>query len=141
MLATLPHTEFLPKPSILKVTEYLRLADVPYEIDKRLVRGLDYYTRTAWESDRLGSGSLPAGTLRSISRGAWQSLRQSVLPPDRTYNSNERLQESESRHQGAFIQTGNRAFQPEAFRLSKTAEIGLSADTIISRSFKSNETG
>ncbi len=40
-----------------KVCEYLEAAAVPYIIDKRLVRGLDYYTRTAWEikSDKLGS--------------------------------------------------------------------------------------
>lgn len=37
--------------------EYLDIIEIPYELDKRLVRGLDYYTRTAWEirSDKLGS--------------------------------------------------------------------------------------
>ena len=40
-----------------KVINYLEMAGVPFEIDKRLVRGLDYYTRTAWEikSAKLGS--------------------------------------------------------------------------------------
>ena len=40
-----------------KVKEYLDMAGVPYQLDKRLVRGLDYYTRTAWEikSAKLGS--------------------------------------------------------------------------------------
>jgi histidyl-tRNA synthetase len=28
---------------------YLRAADVPFEVDHRLVRGLDYYTRAVWE--------------------------------------------------------------------------------------------
>ena len=31
------------------VQEYLRGYDVAFELDERLVRGLDYYTRTAWE--------------------------------------------------------------------------------------------
>jgi len=39
------------------VCELLDLTGISYELDKRLVRGLDYYTRTAWEikSDKLGS--------------------------------------------------------------------------------------
>ncbi len=31
------------------VEGYLRAMDVPYRLEKSLVRGLDYYTRTAWE--------------------------------------------------------------------------------------------
>ena len=32
-----------------KLREYLSAMDIPYEIDNRLVRGLDYYTRTVFE--------------------------------------------------------------------------------------------
>jgi histidyl-tRNA synthetase len=40
-----------------KVQDHLRIWDIPFQVDKKLVRGLDYYTRTAWEvkSDKLGS--------------------------------------------------------------------------------------
>jgi histidyl-tRNA synthetase len=40
-----------------RVQEHLDDVAIPYKLDKRLVRGLDYYTRTAWEirSDKLGS--------------------------------------------------------------------------------------
>ena len=40
-----------------QVIKYLELIKIPYIIDKRLVRGLDYYTRTAWEikSKKLGA--------------------------------------------------------------------------------------
>ena len=32
-----------------KVKTYLTAADIPFEVDSRLVRGLDYYTKTAFE--------------------------------------------------------------------------------------------
>ncbi len=40
-----------------KVKEYLEISNIEYKIDKMLVRGLDYYTRTVFEikSDSLGS--------------------------------------------------------------------------------------
>lgn len=46
-----------------KVREYLDLSDVAYEVDPHLVRGLDYYTRTAFEltSPDLGSQDALAG--------------------------------------------------------------------------------
>ena len=42
-----------------QVRELLDLAEVPYEVDPTLVRGLDYYTRTVFEftSDALGAQS------------------------------------------------------------------------------------
>lgn len=42
---------------LAKVREYLKVLEVPYEINRRIVRGLDYYTRTTFEliSDRLGA--------------------------------------------------------------------------------------
>ncbi len=40
-----------------KVRRYLDQLNIPYELDSRLVRGLDYYTETAFEliSDQIGS--------------------------------------------------------------------------------------
>ena len=45
------------------VRELLDRADVPYEVDPTLVRGMDYYTRTVFEftSDALGAQSGVAG--------------------------------------------------------------------------------
>ena len=45
------------------VCEFLELAGIPFELNKRLVRGLDYYTRTAWEivSGKLGSQDSVSG--------------------------------------------------------------------------------
>jgi len=46
-----------------RLQELLRLEGVEYEIDKNLVRGLDYYTKTAFEfvSDALGAQNAVAG--------------------------------------------------------------------------------
>ena len=37
--------------------QYLKAMDIPYQIDHRLVRGLDYYTRTVFEIQPRGGGS------------------------------------------------------------------------------------
>ncbi len=46
-----------------QVKEMLTAADIPYEIDPRLVRGLDYYTRTAFEiqAGTIGAQSAVCG--------------------------------------------------------------------------------
>jgi len=46
-----------------RVKELLTLMGIPFTVDPRLVRGLDYYTKTAFEltSDELGSQSALAG--------------------------------------------------------------------------------
>lgn len=43
-----------------KVQEYLTALGVPFELDPRLVRGLDYYTKTAFEVVHTGLGSQDA---------------------------------------------------------------------------------
>jgi histidyl-tRNA synthetase len=128
-----------------KVTEYLKIADVPYQIDKRLVRGLDYYTRTAWEikSDRLGSQD-------SLSGGGRYDLLMEELggPPTPAIGfaaGIERIimampkDENESYRPGAFIVAANKAFETEAFKLARRfRDLGLSADIdYLGRSFKS----
>ena len=52
-----------PAAHFQKVRDYLGLMEVPYEVDPHLVRGLDYYTRTAFEltSPDLGSQDALAG--------------------------------------------------------------------------------
>ena len=40
-----------------KLREYLSAMDIPYEIDHRLVRGLDYYTRTVFEIQPVEAGA------------------------------------------------------------------------------------
>lgn len=46
-----------------KVKEYLELADIKYKVDPKIVRGLDYYTKTAFEfiSNEIGSQSTVCG--------------------------------------------------------------------------------
>ncbi|GGJ32633.1 histidine--tRNA ligase [Deinococcus roseus] len=43
-----------------KVCEYLTVWEVPYTIDPSIVRGLDYYRRTAWEIHHEGVGAKSA---------------------------------------------------------------------------------
>ncbi|WAH38497.1 histidine--tRNA ligase [Alicyclobacillus dauci] len=43
------------------VQEYLRAMDVPFVLQKDLVRGLDYYTRTAWEVTSPGFTTIAGG--------------------------------------------------------------------------------
>ncbi len=51
------HSDFL------KLQELLKKAQIPFEVDKNLVRGLDYYTKTAFEfvSNALGAQNAVAG--------------------------------------------------------------------------------
>lgn len=46
-----------------KVKEYLDIAEVEYKVDPKIVRGLDYYTKTAFEfvSNEIGSQSTVCG--------------------------------------------------------------------------------
>jgi len=128
-----------------KVTEYLKIAEVPYQIDKRLVRGLDYYTRTAWEikSDRLGSqDSLSGGGRYDL---LVEELGGQPTPAIGFAAGIERIimampkEENEGYRPGAFIVAANKAFETEAFKLARIfRELGLSADIdYLGRSFKS----
>jgi histidyl-tRNA synthetase len=55
----LDHLNVEDREHFVQVRELLDVAEVPYEIDPKLVRGLDYYTRTVFEftSDALGAQS------------------------------------------------------------------------------------
>lgn len=63
-----------------KVKEYLELADIKYVVDERLVRGLDYYTKTAFEIivKEIGAQSAICGGGRYD--GLVQSLGGSPTP-------------------------------------------------------------
>ena len=39
------------------VKSYLEMVDIPYELNKKMVRGLDYYTKTAFEVSAGGEGA------------------------------------------------------------------------------------
>ncbi len=62
------------------VKEYLRLANIEYEIDSRIVRGLDYYTRTVFEFVASGIGA--QGTVCAGGRydGLIQQLGGNAVP-------------------------------------------------------------
>jgi histidyl-tRNA synthetase len=130
-----------------KVIGFLQMADVPFRIDKRLVRGLDYYTRTAWEikSDRLGSQN-------SLSGGGRYDLLVEELggPPtpgigfaagiERIIMAMPKVgDEDQAQKPGAFIVTANKVFGTEAFKLSQRfREVGIPADIdYLGRSLKS----
>jgi histidyl-tRNA synthetase len=129
-----------------KVTKFLEKADVPYQIDKRLVRGLDYYTRTAWEikSNKLGSQD-------SLSGGGRYDLLVEQLGGQPTPGIGfaagiERIimaigekQDFDGEHRpGVFIVAASDSYRVEAFRLAnRLRKIGISADIdYLSRSMK-----
>jgi histidyl-tRNA synthetase len=120
-----------------KVLEYLDIAEVPYGINKRLVRGLDYYTRTAWE---FVSGEL--GSQDSVSGGGRYDLLVEQLDGPPTPGIGfaagiERIlatmaaddDDKEKRNFGFFILVGDPRFRPEALRLLKAIRsLGIPAD-------------
>lgn len=57
------------------VEEYLHAMDIPYVINDELVRGLDYYTRTAWEITVNGYSTISGG-------GRYNSLVAEVGGPE-----------------------------------------------------------
>lgn len=62
--STLDHLSPASRAHFDAVTEGLRGLDIPFEIDPKIVRGLDYYTRTAFEfvaTSGLGAQSTVAG--------------------------------------------------------------------------------
>jgi histidyl-tRNA synthetase len=60
------------------VQEYLRLSGVPFTVNHKLVRGLDYYTRTTFEiqTDRLGAQNAVLGG------GRYDGLSKQLGGPD-----------------------------------------------------------
>ncbi len=120
-----------------EVLKYLEIADLPFTLNKRLVRGLDYYTRTAWE---FKSGKL--GSQDSISGGGRYDLLVGQLGGSPTPGIGfaagiERIlmampSRNGSSHReefGFFIAIGDQKFKAEAFKLLKAIRsIGLPAD-------------
>jgi histidyl-tRNA synthetase len=53
------HLDYVSREHFARLGEYLRQADIPFTVNPRLVRGLDYYTRTVfeWTTERLGAQS------------------------------------------------------------------------------------
>jgi histidyl-tRNA synthetase len=120
-----------------KVLGYLESLDIPFEVDARLVRGLDYYTRTAWEikSAKLGAqDSLSGG-------GRYDKLVEQLGGPptpaigfaagmERIIMATPEMKSnSVLKRPGTFIVTAGDKYRPEAVKLAaKIRMLGLAAD-------------
>jgi histidyl-tRNA synthetase len=120
-----------------KVKLHLSNISVPFVVDDKLVRGLDYYTRTAWEikSDKLGSqDSLSGG-------GRYDRLVEQLGGPptpgigfaagmERIIMAMpENAADDTCPAAGAFIVTSSEQFKAEAVRLAGAIRrLGLPAD-------------
>ncbi len=120
-----------------RVLEFLELAGITYKIDKRMVRGLDYYTRTAWEikSKRLGSQDSISGGGRydllveqlggqpTPGIGFAAGMERVILAmPDGAAGGS-------GRKTGVYIAIRHERFKTEAFKLSQALRgIGVPAD-------------
>ena len=65
-----------------KLREYLSAMDIPYEIDHRLVRGLDYYTRTVFEIQPVDAGASPLSAAvgaTTVSSNSWAGAQPPAL--------------------------------------------------------------
>ncbi len=120
-----------------QVVEYLGMAEVPFHKDKRMVRGLDYYSRTAWEikSSKLGAQD-------SLSGGGRYDLLVEQLggPPTPAIGfaagierivlamSSEDEQTTENLF-GFYVVLSSSEYKSEAFRLAtKIRSLGIPAD-------------
>ncbi|OGC93786.1 MAG: histidine--tRNA ligase [candidate division Zixibacteria bacterium RBG_16_53_22] len=129
-----------------QVQQYLLKTGVPFNVDKRLVRGLDYYTRTAWEirSDKLGSQD-------SLSGGGRYDLLVEQLggPPTPGIGFAAGIERiimamPESRRaaktvrQGVFVVAASEQYRPQAYFLAhRIRHIGAAAETdYLGRSMK-----
>jgi len=130
-----------------KVMEYLELAGISYSLNKKLVRGLDYYTRTAWEfkSGRLGSQD-------SLSGGGRYDLLSEQLGGPSTPGIGfaagieriilvmpEQAVREKSVRFGFYIAAGSEEFKTEAVKLAYSLRShGVAADIdYLGRSLKS----
>jgi histidyl-tRNA synthetase len=120
-----------------EVLKYLRVADLPFTLNKRLVRGLDYYTRTAWEfkSAKLGSQDAVAGGGRydllveqlggspTPGIGFAAGVERILMAMPSTAKASDRWEF------GFFIAIRDRKFKAEAFKLLNVIRsFGLPAD-------------
>ncbi len=120
-----------------EVLNNLEIADLPFTLNKRLVRGLDYYTRTAWE---FKSGKL--GSQDSISGGGRYDLLVEQLGASPTPGIGfaagvervlmampSRAKISDREKFGFFIAVADQKFKTEAFKLlNAIRSIGFPAD-------------
>jgi len=120
-----------------EVCEFLDHIGISYELDKRLVRGLDYYTRTAWEikSDKLGSQDSISGGGRydllveqlggkpTPGIGFAAGIERVILAmPVKEFEPNRK-------DFGFFIVVGDSRYKKEAFGLiTRIRKLGIPAD-------------
>ena len=120
-----------------RVLGYLESLAVPFEVDARLVRGLDYYTRTAWEikSAKLGAQDSLSGGGRydrlveqlggpptpAIGFAAGMERIIMAIP--------EKISNNVSKRPGIFIVTAGEKYKLEAVKLAaRIRKLGLAAD-------------
>jgi histidyl-tRNA synthetase len=125
------------KDHFFLVGQYLSKVGIHYQFDPGLVRGLDYYTRTAWEikSDKLGSqDSLSGGGRYDL---LVEQLGGSPTPGIGFAAGIERIIMAmpksdllqDERKLGVFVATMDDKYRTEAFRLiDKVRRIGVPAD-------------
>lgn len=119
------------------VLEFLDQIGISYELDKKLVRGLDYYTRTAWEIK-----SVKLGSQDSISGGGRYDLLVEQLGGKPTPGigfaagiervilaMTEKESEQDRKDLGFYIVIGDSRYKKEAFGLlTKIRKLGIPAD-------------
>jgi histidyl-tRNA synthetase len=121
-----------------EVKKNLELMDIPYQVDRRLVRGLDYYTNTAFEivAPDIGAQSSVGGGGRynglvEICGGPPVPGIGFALGMERIILAMERqgLSFGEAERTEVFIVTANQAANGEAVRLlARIRQSGISAD-------------
>ncbi|UCC80419.1 MAG: histidine--tRNA ligase [Candidatus Zixiibacteriota bacterium] len=119
------------------VCDFLDHIGISYELDKKLVRGLDYYTRTAWEikSDKLGSQDAISGGGRydllveqlggkpTPGIGFAAGIERVILAMPGKESGQDR------KDLGFFVVIGNSRYKKEAFGLlTKIRKLGFPAD-------------
>ena len=114
-----------------RVTQALDRLGIKYEIDHRIVRGLDYYTKTVFEfsSDRLGAqdalggGGRYDGLIKELGGPALGACGV-ALGVERILIASEGAGEVPARTHGVFIVTTSEALRQGAFELVEALRAG-----------------
>ena len=130
-----------------QVQKYLDIAGIPYSIDNRLVRGLDYYTNTAFEIHMQGIGAQSAVCGGGRYNGLIEEIGDKSIPGvgyaqgmERVFNSlkAQGIEIPVNNDKDVFVATlGKDAGVPAFQILNKLRENGVKAEMdLLSRSLK-----
>lgn len=131
-----------------QVRKYLDIAGIPYSIDDRLVRGLDYYTNTAFEIHMKGIGSQSAVCGGGRYNGLIEEIGGKSIPGvgyaqglERVFNSlkAQGIEIPVNNDKDVFVATLGKSADVTAFRiLNLMREKGIKAEMdLLGRSLKS----